>query len=102
MIKGRYIIVNTETGIIDGLYLDRAFAEKSADKLRELWSGSHWDVEETLESFPIPGRVCLGHVRATGILKQFQCKLAEYRQEASRQWIAMNNCIAKTVQRDHS
>ena len=66
----RHIIVNTETGIVDGLYLGLAFAEKSAVTLRELWPGLHWEVEETTEPYPTPGRVCLGHARAKGILKR--------------------------------
>jgi len=65
-----YIIANTETGIVDGLYLDLAFAEKLAAIYREVWPGLHWEVEETTEPYPTPGRVCLGHARAKGILKR--------------------------------
>jgi hypothetical protein len=68
----RYIIVNTETGIADGLYLDRVFADKSGAALQKLWPGLQWEVEETTEPFPTPGRVCLGHVRAANILKRYQ------------------------------
>ena len=66
----RFIIVNTETGIVDGLYLDRAFAEKLAAIYLEVWPGLQWEVEETTEPYPTPGRVCLGHARAKGILKR--------------------------------
>ncbi len=70
--RGRYIIVNIETGIVDGLYLDRAFAEKSAATLQKLWLGLQWEVEKTSEPFPTPGRVCLGHAKAINILKRYQ------------------------------
>jgi len=72
IVRKRYIIVSIESGICDGLYLDRAFAEKSAAALCETWPGLQWEVEETCEPFPSPGRVCLGHVQAASILKCHQ------------------------------
>ncbi len=69
--RRRYILVNTQSGVIDGLYLDRVFAEKSAVRLREAWPGLSWELEVTNEPFPKPGKVCLGHARAPKILKQY-------------------------------
>ena len=68
--RSRFIIENRETGIIDGLYLDRVFAEKSAAMLREIWPALSWEVEPSTDPYPPPDRVCTGHLRAKKILKQ--------------------------------
>lgn len=78
MADNRYIIVNTETGIADGLYLNRVLAEKSAALLREAWAGFEWIVEETNETYPLPGRVCLGHACASRLLKKAKDKLENH------------------------
>ena len=68
----RFVIVNPETGVIDGLYFCRTRAESSAVKLCEAWPGLSWEVASTDEPYPPPGRVCTGHVRAKRILKRHQ------------------------------
>ena len=76
----RFIIENRETGIIDGLYLDRAIADKSAIELRELWPGFSWEVASTTDPYPPPVfQTCMGHVKAQRILKRHlsDIKLAE-------------------------
>ena len=69
MTRSRFIIVNRESGIIDGLYLDRAIADKSAIELRELWPGFLWEVASTTDPYPPPAfQTCMGHVRAKKII----------------------------------
>ena len=71
----RYIIRNTETEVIDGLYLYLTRAESSAVKLRETWPGLSWEVESSTDPYPPPDRVCTGHVRARKVLKDYQQQL---------------------------
>ena len=77
MNRGRWIVVNLESQVIDGLYLCQDYAERAAGVLRETWPVLNWEVQATTEPYPQPGRVCTGHLKAARILKSHMPEAAQ-------------------------
>lgn len=63
----RYIIVNKETGIVDGIYYCLGAAKRGREELLDMWQGLTWEIEETTDSFP--NGLCTGHKEAARMLK---------------------------------
>ena len=71
----RYIIVCRATGVYDGIYYSRSFAEQSINSVRNTWPGLDWEIEESNCGLRVPGLKHLGEVQAPRILKGHQYML---------------------------
>lgn len=74
--RPKFIAQNLETDVYWSMAYSRAAAEKQAEELQSSWAGLSWEVQRTEQSFPIPGLIHFGEVRAAGILRRAQ-KLLE-------------------------